>query len=182
MFKSFCWMNALCLAGCQNHQASKADFISGAVAIDRCKRLRPNVRPFVRGHSIEGSLAALRMLYDLGVRYMTLTHSDTNDIADSATDAPKYGGLSKFGEDRLDPEVYERRMTLCQGPFERVSFAGRSPTASGEWIRSCMTRSAASALMGPDTFRKLIHCLPETVIPRERQPPMVLLRICLENL
>ncbi len=51
------------------------------------------------GHSIEGSLAALCMLYDLGVRYMTLTHSDTNDIADSATDAPKYGGLSKFGED-----------------------------------------------------------------------------------
>jgi membrane dipeptidase len=50
------------------------------------------------GHSIEGSLAALRMLYDLGVRYMTLTHSDTNDIADSATDEPKYGGLSPFGE------------------------------------------------------------------------------------
>jgi membrane dipeptidase len=51
------------------------------------------------GHSIEGSLGVLRMLYDVGVRYMTLTHSDTNDIADSATDEPKYGGLSPFGKE-----------------------------------------------------------------------------------
>lgn len=51
------------------------------------------------GHSIEGSIAVLRMLHELGVRYMTLTHSDTNDIADAATDAPRYGGLSPFGEE-----------------------------------------------------------------------------------
>jgi membrane dipeptidase len=51
------------------------------------------------GHSIEGSIAVLRTLYELGVRYMTLTHSETNDIADSATDEPKYGGLSEFGEE-----------------------------------------------------------------------------------
>jgi membrane dipeptidase len=50
------------------------------------------------GHSIDNSLGVLRMLYELGVRYMTLTHSETLDWADSATDKPKSNGLSEFGE------------------------------------------------------------------------------------
>jgi membrane dipeptidase len=50
------------------------------------------------GHSIDNSLGVLRMLYELGVRYMTLTHSETLDWADSATDQPKSNGLSDFGE------------------------------------------------------------------------------------
>jgi membrane dipeptidase len=45
-----------------------------------------------------GSLAALRQYYNLGARYMTLTHNQTTEWADSATDDPKYGGLSPFGE------------------------------------------------------------------------------------
>ena len=49
------------------------------------------------GHQIGGSMAALRQFYRLGARYMTLTHFATNDWADSATDDPKYGGLSPFG-------------------------------------------------------------------------------------
>jgi membrane dipeptidase len=49
------------------------------------------------GHSIGGSLEILRQTYALGARYMTLTHSLTNDWADSATDAPKHDGLSPFG-------------------------------------------------------------------------------------
>ena len=49
------------------------------------------------GHQIGGSMAALRQYYRLGARYMTLTHFATNDWADSATDDPKYGGLSPFG-------------------------------------------------------------------------------------
>jgi len=49
------------------------------------------------GHSIGCSLAALRMLYVLGVRYMTLTHNDNVPWADSATDEPVLGGLSAFG-------------------------------------------------------------------------------------
>jgi len=50
------------------------------------------------GHSIDNSLGVLRTYYSLGVRYMTLTHSDTLDWADSATDEPKHGGLTPFGE------------------------------------------------------------------------------------
>lgn len=51
------------------------------------------------GHAIENSLGALRAYYDLGVRYMTLTHNKTLDWADSATDAAKHHGLTKFGEE-----------------------------------------------------------------------------------
>jgi N-acyl-D-amino-acid deacylase len=51
------------------------------------------------GHAIENSLATLRRLHELGAGYMTLTHSDTLDWADSATDDPKHGGLSPFGEE-----------------------------------------------------------------------------------
>ena len=49
------------------------------------------------GHAIENSLGALRDFYRLGVRYMTLTHFNRNDWADSATEPPRHGGLSKFG-------------------------------------------------------------------------------------
>ncbi|MET8024921.1 dipeptidase [Streptomyces avermitilis] len=51
------------------------------------------------GHSIDNSLAALRGLYALGVRYMTLTHNDNIAWADSATDVPAVGGLSEFGRE-----------------------------------------------------------------------------------
>jgi membrane dipeptidase len=49
------------------------------------------------GHQIGGSLAALRQYYDLGARYMTLTHFKNNEFADSATDDPEYHGLNDFG-------------------------------------------------------------------------------------
>jgi membrane dipeptidase len=51
------------------------------------------------GHSIDNSLGTLRMLYRLGARYMTLTHSKNVPWADSATDEPKLAGLSAFGEE-----------------------------------------------------------------------------------
>ncbi len=51
------------------------------------------------GHQINNSLAALRQMYDLGARYMTLTHVLDTDWADAATDAPVHHGLTSFGQD-----------------------------------------------------------------------------------
>ena len=51
------------------------------------------------GHSLDNSLGALRTLYRLGVRYLTLTHNQNTDWADSATDAPRAGGLTEFGRE-----------------------------------------------------------------------------------
>ena len=49
------------------------------------------------GHSIASSPGVLRMLYRLGVRYLTLTHNANVPWADSATDEPAAGGLTDFG-------------------------------------------------------------------------------------
>lgn len=56
------------------------------------------------GHAIEDSLRTLRMFYKLGIRYMTLTHSNTNDWADSSGDindasVNHHNGLTDFGRD-----------------------------------------------------------------------------------
>jgi membrane dipeptidase len=49
------------------------------------------------GHQINNSLAVLRQMYELGARYMTLTHIHNTDWADSGTDAPAHHGLTAFG-------------------------------------------------------------------------------------
>ncbi|MEU3601687.1 dipeptidase [Streptomyces sp. NPDC006798] len=59
------------------------------------------------GHSINNSLGTLRSLHRLGVRYMTLTHNDNNDWADSATDTPRHDGLTAFGREVV------REMNRC---------------------------------------------------------------------
>jgi membrane dipeptidase len=51
------------------------------------------------GHAIENSLDVLRQFHELGVRYMTLTHANTIDWADAATDSARHGGLTRFGEE-----------------------------------------------------------------------------------
>ena len=51
------------------------------------------------GHAIENSLSALRDFYRLGVRYMTLTHNNTNEWADACCDKPRHNGLSDFGRE-----------------------------------------------------------------------------------
>ena len=54
------------------------------------------------GHAIENSLAALRTLRRLGVRYMTLTHSSSHSWADSSSDISYHGGLSGFGREVVE--------------------------------------------------------------------------------
>ncbi|MDQ3222015.1 MAG: dipeptidase, partial [Gemmatimonadota bacterium] len=51
------------------------------------------------GHVIENSLGALRSYYDLGARYLTLTHNVTLDWADAALDSARNNGLSEFGRE-----------------------------------------------------------------------------------
>jgi membrane dipeptidase len=51
------------------------------------------------GHAIENSLGVLRAYYDLGARYMTLTHNVTLDWADAALDSARHGGLTEFGRE-----------------------------------------------------------------------------------
>ena len=51
------------------------------------------------GHVIENSLGVLRAYFDLGARYMTLTHNVTTAWADAATDSARHGGLTRFGEE-----------------------------------------------------------------------------------
>lgn len=51
------------------------------------------------GHVLENSLGALRAYYDLGARYLTLTHNVTLDWADAALGETKHGGLTNFGRE-----------------------------------------------------------------------------------
>jgi membrane dipeptidase len=51
------------------------------------------------GHAIENSLGALRAFFEMGARYMTLTHSANTDWADAGTDEPRHDGLTEFGRE-----------------------------------------------------------------------------------
>jgi membrane dipeptidase len=83
------------------------------------------------GHSIDNSLGVLRQLYNAGARYMTITHSKNNDWADSATDGPVHGGLTRFGEEviremnrlgmlvdlsHVSPETMKEAMAVSEAP------------------------------------------------------------------
>ena len=79
-----------------------ADFqFAGSVADIEAARKAGRIASLVGvegGHSIDGSLGVLRDLYRLGVRYMTLTHSESLPWADSCSDKAIANGLSPFGE------------------------------------------------------------------------------------
>lgn len=111
------------------------------------------------GHSIDDSIAALRMFYRLGARYMTLTHAKNTDWADSATDDPKFGGLSPFGEEivremnwlgmlvdlsHVSPDTMEDAIRVSQAP---VIFSHSSARALNDVPRNV-----------PDT---VLHLLPK---------------------
>jgi membrane dipeptidase len=96
------------------------------------------------GRQIGGSLPALRQFYDLGVRYMTLTHNQSTEWADSGTDEPKHNGLSPFGLkvvaemnrlgmlidlSHVSPDVMRQAITASRAPviFSHSSAAGITP-------------------------------------------------------
>ncbi|MCX7700161.1 MAG: dipeptidase [Gemmataceae bacterium] len=100
------------------------------------------------GHSIDNSLGVLRMYYDLGVRYMTLTHSETLDWADSATDEPRHHGLTEFGRNvvkemnrlgmmvdlsHVSPEVMRQAIEISKAP---VIFSHSSAYALAPHVRN----------------------------------------------
>ena len=83
------------------------------------------------GHVIENSLGALRAYYDLGARYMTLTHNVTLDWADAALGERKHGGLTPFGREvvremnrlgmlvdlsHVSPEVMVQALEVSEAP------------------------------------------------------------------
>jgi membrane dipeptidase len=76
---------ALALSADDIERATKEGKIAGLIGMEG-------------GVAIENSLAVLRDFYRLGVRYMTLTHNETIDWADAATDDAKHDGLTAFGE------------------------------------------------------------------------------------
>jgi membrane dipeptidase len=51
------------------------------------------------GHAIEDSIETLHRFYRRGARYLTLTHVNTNNWADSSGDQPRHGGLTQFGRE-----------------------------------------------------------------------------------
>ena len=83
---------SICTTAAEIRQAKKAGKLCALMGIEG-------------GHAIEDSLFALRNFYRLGVRYMTLTHNNTNNWADACCDKTEdgkdykpHGGLNDFGE------------------------------------------------------------------------------------
>jgi membrane dipeptidase len=100
------------------------------------------------GRQIGGSLPALRQFYRLGARYMTLSHNQTTEWADSATDDPKFKGLSPFGLSviaemnrlgmlvdlsHVSPEVMKQAITATRAP---VIFSHSSARALNDHPRN----------------------------------------------
>ena len=77
------------------------EFVTTADGIERAFRHHKvgSLLGLEGGHAIENSLGALRVYYDLGARYMTLTHNVTLDWADAALDSATHGGLTPFGKE-----------------------------------------------------------------------------------
>ena len=110
------------------------------------------------GHSIGDSLAVLRQLYDLGARYMTLTHSSNVAWADSATAAPQHNGLTEFGK-RVVREMNRLGML--------VDLSHVSPKT----MRDAIETSAAPVIFSHSSARALTNHprnVPDDVLRRVR--------------
>jgi membrane dipeptidase len=109
------------------------------------------------GHAIESSLGALRAFYALGVRYMTLTHWETIEWADAATDSAKHGGLTAFG----DTVVREMNRLGMLVDLSHVSDATMLDALHVAEAPVLYSHSSARAISGhvrnvPDSILKLV--------------------------
>jgi membrane dipeptidase len=109
------------------------------------------------GHAIVNSLGALRAYFDLGVRYMTLTHFNGIDWADSATDKSRHEGLTTFGEEVVR-EMNRMGMIL---DLSHVSVATMNDALDVTSAPVMFSHSSARALTGhsrniPDTVLKRV--------------------------
>jgi membrane dipeptidase len=108
------------------------------------------------GHSIDCSLGTLRMLFALGVRYLTLTHNDNVPWADSATDQPTLGGLSSFGREVV-------------GEMNRLGMLVDLSHVSGDTMRDALDTSEAPVLFSHSSARAVCdhpRNVPDDVLER----------------
>lgn len=109
------------------------------------------------GHSLGNSLAVLRQFYNLGARYMTITHSENSDWADSATSDPEHEGLTPFGKEVIR-EMNRLGMVV---DLSHVSPATMRDTLDVTEAPIIFSHSSARALNGhprnvPDDILKLL--------------------------
>ncbi len=112
------------------------------------------------GHQINNSLATLRLMYELGARYMTLTHTRNNGWADSATDAPVHHGLTDFGK-----EVVREMNRLGM----LVDLSHVSPEA----MKAALAISAAPVIFS--------HSSARAIVDHPRNVPDDILRLVAQN-
>jgi membrane dipeptidase len=108
------------------------------------------------GHMIENSPAVLRVFYELGARYMTLTHWDNIDWADAATDRPQHYGLTELGK-----HIVKEMNRL--GMFADISHV------SADTMRDTLSVSRAPVIAShSDAFALDPHprCVPDDVLGR----------------
>ena len=95
------------------------------------------------GHQINDSMAALRQMYVLGARYMTLTHTLNTNWADSGTADPKHHGLTPFGKAMI-------------GEMNRLGMLVDLSHVSPETMRQAIATSAAPVMFSHSNARALI--------------------------
>lgn len=111
------------------------------------------------GHSIGGSLGALRTLHMLGVRYLTLTHNKNVSWADSATDVPAAHGLTPFGREVI-------------GEMNRLGMLVDLSHVSTETMDAALDVSEAPVIFSHSSCRTLVdhpRNVPDAVLGRLRE-------------
>ncbi len=108
------------------------------------------------GHVLENSLGALRAYFDLGARYLTLTHNVTLAWADAAMDKPKHGGLTPFGKEVI------REMN-------RLGMLVDLSHVSADVMRDVLDTSAAPVIFSHSSARALVdhpRNVPDAILQR----------------